>query len=286
MSPVAWANPPAIFMLRNHKQLLFATLGFGGGTAGALIAELAPEFGQGPFALIGSTALWTALAGSIVAVALFAASEIYHRRRGYLSKAAWRYLGAGAVGGAIAGATAQAVFGARLAPPLVQELLVRPFCWGLMGAILGWRLAATIPNLAASRGAIGGAIGGTVGGIAFIITSIFLPDILGRLSGIGLLGAALGLALVVVDAIFCEATLEIVWAPKEVTSVSLGPVPVTIGGGEDHIHVVGLPATAASVVMNQGKIQYIDTASQQRTDLRDGSRIKIGSIEVIVHARR
>jgi len=104
------------------------------------------------------------------------------------------------------------------------------------------------------------------------------------MAGIGALGAALGIAIVVVDSIFREATLEIIWAPKEVTTVGLGGNMVTIGGGDDHIYVAGLSRKAAGVVIEQGKIQYVDIASGQRTDLRDGSRLKIGSIEIVVHA--
>ena len=74
------------------------------------------------------------------------------------------------------------------------------------------------------------------------------------------------------------------WVPS--TSVALGPVPVTIGGGEDHIYVAGLAPKTAGVVIEQGKIQYVDTASGRRTDLRDGSKIKIGPVEIIIHASR
>ena len=273
-------------MIRNNKPLLFGSLGLAGGALGALIGELAPTFGKGTINLIGGTAIWSAMAASIVAVALFAASEIYHRRQGFYSKQTLRYLTAGAVGGGIAGAVAQTIYGAQFGSPAMQNFILRPICWGLMGGILGWRLASTIPNLNSARAAIGGSIGGTLGGIAFLIACAFLPETFGRMVGIGFVGAALGLAIVVADAFFREATLEIVWGPKEVTTVALGRVPVTIGGGDDHICVSGLPPAAASIVIEQGKIQYVDSATNHRTDLRDGSKIKIGSIEVIVHTTR
>lgn len=270
--------------IRNSKPLLFASLGLTGGVVGALAGELVPSFRGSAVGLIATTSAWSAFCGGVIAVALFAASELYHRRRGFYSIQALRYLRAGAIGGAIAGAVAQAIYGTQFVPPDVQNLILRPLCWGLMGAILGWRLASTIPNLSAVRAAIAGGIGGTLGGVAFLIAGAFLPETFGRMAGIGALGVALGLAIVVVDSLFREATIEIIWAPKEITTVALGRVPVTIGGGDDHIHVAGLPQNAAGVVIDQGKIQYVDTVSGRRTDLRDGSKIKIGPIEVVVHA--
>jgi hypothetical protein len=52
------------------------------------------------------------------------------------------------------------------------------------------------------------------------------------------------------------------------------------------VYVAGLPHHAAAVVHEQGKIQYIETATGRRTDLKDGSRIKIGQIEIVVVAKR
>jgi len=273
-------------MIRNNKPLLFASLGLAGGAVGALAGELVPDIGRSLLGVIVQTSAWSAFCGGFIAVALFAASELYHRRRGFYSKQALRYFRAGVVGGAIAGAVAQALYGTQFLSPEVQNFLLRPLCWGLMGAILGWRLASTIPNHGAIRASIAGGIGGTLGGVAFLIAGEFLPWTFGRMAGIGALGAALGLAIVVVDSLFREATLEIIWGPKEITTVALGSVPVTIGGGDDHIHVAGLAQNAAGVVIEQGKIQYVDTVSGQRTDLRDGSKIKIGPIEVVVHASR
>jgi hypothetical protein len=69
-------------------------------------------------------------------------------------------------------------------------------------------------------------------------------------------------------------------------SITLCPSPIYIGGGDDHVYVAGLPHHAAAVAHEQGKIQYIETATGRRTDLKDGSRIKIGQIEIVVVAKR
>jgi hypothetical protein len=99
------------------------------------------------------------------------------------------------------------------------------------------------------------------------------------------MGAALGLALVVAELLFRKAVLEVIWAPKEVTSVTLGAQPVYIGGGDDHIHVSGLAQHAAAVTFDQGKIEYCDGATGQKTALKSGSRIKIGTVEILVRAQ-
>jgi len=178
------------------------------------------------------------------------------------------------------------VYSVQSEPTLFKELILRSMCWGLMGAILGWRLSAVVPNLGISRGVVGGGFGGGVGGIGFLITCSFFQETFGRMVGLGILGAALGLAITVAEVLFRQVSLEIRWAPNETTSVTLGTKPVYIGGGDDHAYVAGLPQHAASVVLEQGKIQYIDSATGKRTDLKDGSKIKIGKIDLVVRAKQ
>ena len=274
-------------MIRNNKPLLFLVFGFVGGATGSLLSELIPEVEKASFlTVLVHISIWTGIIGGATAFALFVASEIYHRRRGFLTGQALKYVFAGVVGGLIAGAVAQAVYSGDFVSPTVKNFVLRPICWGIMGAILGWRLASTIPNLTRKRAAIAGGIGGVVGGVVFLFVGYYMPEAIGRLVGVGALGAALGLAIVVVDSMFREASLEIVWAPREVTTVALVAIPVTIGGGDDHVFVAGLAQASARIVIEHGKIQYVDTATQRRTELRDGSKLKIGRIEVIVHATR
>jgi len=273
--------------MRNNKNFLYAALGFAGGACGALFAELVPQTSaSSALGLVFHTGLWSAAFTAILTLGLFSAGEIYNRRR-WISPATLRKaLPTGAIAGAIAGAVAQAVYSIEMESVIAQELIFKPACWGLMGGLLGWRLASAIPNLGLSRGVAGGALGGFLGGLAFVFAGVFLPETLGRMIGVGLLGAALGLAIVVIEALFREAYLEVIWAPKEVTYVTLGATPVFIGGGDDHVRVVGLPQNAASVVLNQGKIHYTDKAGGERIELKDGSKLQIGSITIVIKAKR
>ena len=273
--------------VRNNKHLLFALMGFGGAAAGALLGELVPFAAtRSALGLVFRTAWWSAAFASVLTLGLFSAGEIYNRR-GWISLATLRKaLPVGALAGGLAGAVAQAVYTIQMESVMARELVFKPACWGLMGGLLGWRLSSAIPNLGLGRGVAGGAIGGFLGGLAFVLAGVCLPETLGRMIGVGLLGAALGLAIVAIEALFREAYLEVIWAPKEVTYVTLGITPVLIGGGDDHVRVVGLPQNAASVVLDQGKIQYTDKTSGKRTELKDGSKLEIGSISILVRAKR
>lgn len=275
-----------VLVMRNNRYLLFGGLGFAAGALGALAAEELVGVGKpgAVLSMVVEVALWAGVFGAVLSTGLFWAVEIYSRKPGI----PWRLLGkaalSGILAGALAGGVAQLVFSIQMESMQLQHFLLRPACWGIAGALIGWRLSRVIPNLKASRGTLAGSVGGVLGGYGFIMGCALLPQLMGRMLGVGLLGGALGLAMVVVELLFREAVLEVTWAPKEVTSVSLGPQPVYIGGGDDHIYVSGLPQHAAKVTLEQGKIEYCDLPTGKKTVLKSGSRIKIGKIEIQVRA--
>lgn len=174
----------------------------------------------------------------------------------------------------------------RIGSPAFHAIVVRTVCWGLMGALLGALLSRTVPNLGLLRGLIGGAVGGGLGGIGFLLVGLVLPAAVGRLVGLGTLGFALGLAMIVVEKLFREASLEVIWAPGETTNFNLGAQAVTIGGGEDHVFVRGLPHHFASIVFANGVIEYVETARGARTPLKNGSRLEIGKLNLVIHAAK
>jgi Ca-activated chloride channel family protein len=270
--------------MKNNKRLLFSVCGFAGGAAGALLAELVPNFGLGLVPLVANTTLWSAVGAALITVALFAAGEIYNRKK--FSFGIYRKgVVAGVIAGAVGGFVAQAVYSFQGEPNFFNQVIFRSFCWAIMGGLLGWRLSAVVPNLGSSRGIIAGAIGGFVGGIGFLASSMIFAEVLGRMVGFGVLGAALGLAVVAIEEMFRAARLDVIWTPKEITSVTLGAKPVFIGGGDDHIFIDGLPQHALGVILENGKIQCIDNATGNRSDLKEGSRIQIGKVEVVVRTK-
>jgi len=270
--------------MKNNKRLLFSTTGFIGGMLGALLAELVPDFGKSLVPLVGYTSLWSAISGALITLGLFAAGEIYNRKP--FSPAIYRKgLLAGLLAGAISGFVAQAVYSFQGEPSFFTQVVFRAFCWAIMGALLGLRLSTVVPNLGATRGILAGALGGFAGGLGFLIASSVLVEVLGRMFGLGILGAALGFAVVAIEEVFRAARLDVIWAPREVTAITLGAKPVYIGGGDDHIFIHGLPQHALGVVLENGKVQCIDSSTGKRSDLKEGSRIQIGKVEVVVHTK-
>lgn len=273
-------------MLRNNKHLLYGGAGFSGGAAGALLAEVVGDHQWSFLGTLLHVALWAAIFSAVLALALAWAGDYYAGRRWMNQRAAVDALVSGATAGALSGGIAQLIYTIDLTSPAVREFVFKPACWGLMGLLLGWRMAAKIPNLERSKALLAGAVGGFIGGLGFLIVGAVLTEFIGRMMGVGVLGMALGLAIVVVEQWFRVASLEVKWAPKETTTVNLGSRPVMIGGGDDHVYLTGLPEHAMSVVLEQGRIFVTEVASGRRTELRDGSLIRVGALEIVVHAKK
>ncbi len=279
--------PPALVALRSNKPLLYLLAGGFGGAAGSVLAEFAPGGGRDatPFALIVATGIWSAIAASVLATALFVAGE-WHQRRDVRPRSAQKILLLGALAGFVSGAVAQAAYSVQIGPAAFHAVVVRVACWALMGALLGALLSRPVPNLGLLRGLLAGAVGGGLGGVGFLLVGAVLPDAIGRLVGIGTLGLALGLAMIVVEKLFREASLEVIWAPNETTNFNLGAQAVTIGGGENHVFVRGLPPRFARIAFSNGLIEYVETATGKRTPLKDGSRLEIGKLNLVIHAAK
>jgi uncharacterized membrane protein YeaQ/YmgE (transglycosylase-associated protein family) len=281
------SHKDVVTKLRTNKLAVYLLGGGFGGLTGALLAELViflrPSYYTTHLEVILYTALWFGVITSVLAAGLVIAAAWYQRRQLRPLRVANAVL-FGALAGAIAGAVAEAIFQQKIGSPEFHNYVLRTFCWGLAGSLIGALLSRTIPNLGLKRGSAAGFIGGTVGGICFILVSRDLPETLGRLVGICALGVALGLAMYVVEQLFREASLEVIWAPNETTRVSLGAQPVTIGGGEDHIFVRSLPAHVSTIVFENGQIEHIETSNGKRTPLEDGSRLRIGPLYLVVHA--
>jgi hypothetical protein len=270
--------------MKHRKKWLFFASGASGGAAGGLLAELLPVQGQGTLDLAIKIALWSAAASGCITAGLFAAGE-KHLRRPFSAAVYRRAFFVGGLAGAIAGFAAQSVYAFFQPAPLLADVLIRSLCWGLMGAILGARLSAAVPNLGFGRGVLAGGLGGFLGGLSFVASCLLLPELLGRLVGLAILGGALGLAVVAIEEAFRSASLEVIWGPGEATEVTIGASPVYLGGGDDHVFVRGLPRRALSVVLADGKILCMNHTNGTENQLKDGSRIRAGVVELVVHAK-
>ncbi len=100
--------PSALVALRSNKPLLFLLAGALGGAAGSVLAEFAPDGGPNasPSMLIVATGLWSAIAASVLATALFAVGE-WHQHRDVRPRSVQKIL--------LFGALARCVFAERKA---------------------------------------------------------------------------------------------------------------------------------------------------------------------------
>lgn len=197
------------------KALFFAACGGVGGALGALISEplqLDAAAGTRSFeAVIVHVGIWFGIVGAAIAAAILLGQSWYLRRglRFEMSLA----IGAafGFVAGAVSGGMALAVFSAG-----GEGEVLRAICWGIAGGLLGLSLSVRIPNLTWRRGFSGGLVGGLMGGIVFIVFTFGVGDqTLGRLVGVFAIGFLIGLMILLADALFREAWLEVAYGHKE-----------------------------------------------------------------------
>lgn len=277
----------AISNLRLKQRELYALAGVIGGVVGALVAELTLRVAIDRTTLIGGivgTGLWSAAFASVLGSILFLAGE-WHQRRELKPDRTIRVAVISGAAGLLSGAGAQYLFSMEVGSFQLRNYGLRILAWAIMGALLGAMLSRSVPNLPLRRGFGAGAIGGAVGCMGFLLTSMYLAGSTGRTVGIALLGLSLGLAMYFVENMFREASVEVEWAPRETTRVGLGAQPVVIGGGgEEQIFKKGLPPYVSSLVFRDGLIEHVETANGKRTPLQDGSRLRIGGLNMQVHA--
>lgn len=83
------------------------------------------------------------------------------------------------------------------------------------------------------------------------------------------------------------AFIDVTTKAGKTTRFALGSKRVSIGGShDDQIVVPGLPAGAGAIVLENGRVQYVDGTTKQRTPLREGSQIKVADIVIVVRVAR
>ena len=270
---------------RSHKTALFALAGFLGGLVGDLLTE--PFLREGSLPQWVRNSLFGAGIGSVLAPALAGAAALYQRRPPTGSNVVKMVL-LGALGGAVSEVLIAFVyrtgFQLGLVPGSTVAQIYRCVVWGISGGMIGGLTAHSVPNLRLWRAIFAGLVGGAIGCLGFLLLSAVVSDVFGRLLGFGVQGLAIGLSIVVAEKLAREASLEIIWAPNEVTFANLGERPVFIGGGrEDDVFVRGYPPRHAGISLKQGRIEYMEAASGRQATLKNASRLEIGKLTLVVH---
>jgi hypothetical protein len=261
------------------RAMRFAVWAAVGGAIGNLISEpLRLVIGTSFFL----TALWFGFIGASIGVALVAASSQYLKRGLQLGLALKNGLLPGLIAGAIAGAIAYYIYN------LNATEFLRVICWGIAGGLLGLSLSFSIPNLGRLRGMGGGLVGGLVGGSSFVLLVVVsgLPNIVGRLIGSGAIGFCIGLAIAIIEVAFRQAWLEIRYNPREVRTVSLGEVPITIGSDVKActVYVHNAPPVAFRYQLTQGQIVCEDIVSGTKRKLEPEDEQVLSNITIVVKA--
>lgn len=271
------------------KTLIFGIAGAIGSLAGSGISEFFMGYeSQGIGGTILSTSAWTAIISLGIALALLITQNLYLKKK-LISKT---MIGAGFRGvltGGIAGGIAQIVFyfTSTISEPI--EIISRIICWGIFGLGTGWGISKFVPNYPQKTAMIAGFIGGVIGGAAFRFSFNFLPEVGSRLLGVSIVGLFIGLMISYIEELFREAWLTVIWGKDENTSISLGAKPIVLGSSSDvDIYLPkekGFPPITAVIKINNSKVVIENKINNQTTELRNGSKITLGSIEILINTK-
>lgn len=187
----------------------------------------------------------------------------------------------------------------------IKLYLTRALAWGLFGLGMGVAVAGVRARQKLVNGAVGGAIGGAIGGLVFHWASFNVSSqSTARLVGLLCVGAAVGLAIGIVETLRRDAWLNIASGPmagKEFivynADFSLGSSPqcdVTLikDGSLASVHAVIRTTEVAGqqprvLYANDGCAVFVNTVPVvQPRHLRGGDVIALGASTIVYSERR
>lgn len=276
---------------RNERRLVYEFDARPGSTTQGKTAEDSP--GKPPatgllrFWSTGIVGVYTALIAVCLSLALVVGQNRYQHVSVLTVRQGMIVLLGGTVAGLIAGAVTQGLFSLMSAQSggVLRES-GRMAGWIVLGAILGRGMGLFIPNLPGLRALAAGGAGGILGAVALE----FLGEWPGRIAGAAILGACIGLMIVLIEELAREAWLVVDWGPNEKVNISLGPQPVLIGSSSKaQVYLPrnrGYPEEWATISLNRGKILFEDNTTGRKQDLKNGSELKIDTITIHVRSAK
>ncbi|MDR2642623.1 MAG: VWA domain-containing protein [Planctomycetaceae bacterium] len=182
----------------------------------------------------------------------------------------------GTVGGILAGFIGDEVF--QFIPIVFIGRLAG---LGLLGAILALGMSFYIANLDRKWALFGGGIGGILGAIGFVVLTFVIGQTSGRLIGAAIIGACIGAMIGLVETIYRNVWMMVIYDPRNFAQVNLGSQNVTVGSGKnDTVFIADAVAKAGAFRTEGNKIRYTTPNGTQL--LVPGNRVKIGSAELVI----
>jgi hypothetical protein len=196
----------------------------------------------------------------------------------------------------------------------LSEYLFQAVGAGILGRALGWGVFGLLLGLAegvvgksqAWKGMLGGFLGGVLGGILLEIAPNWLSDpLIGKASGLVLLGASVGAFISLIIVLLSRAWLEVASGKLKGTEFILdkfmkaGGPAIAIGSSALKSEIV-LPdpdiAPQHAMLTGDGirfslkdmslAGTYINGKKIERTQLSNGQKIRMGNTEMIYHEKR
>jgi hypothetical protein len=231
--------------------------------------------------LLLAIAGWTMVIAAATSLLIVAGQQFYARQRFVGPLDGIKALGGGLVAGVVGGCAGQ-VFFMLTSGGLAWEGLSRIAGWSLLGALIGVGLALVVPNLKWYRGLAGGFLGGFLGALAFVVVSFVLGPLLGRWLGAAILGFCIGLMVALAELAFRRWWLEVCFSPREVRTITLGTVPVSVGGDDRQVSVF-VPGTAALALryhVAADRVFCEDVGAGRTTEVQPGDQKALGQVTV------
>jgi hypothetical protein len=280
----------SIFKYVTKKTLKFGLAGALGAGIAEIISEAVPQQMAGnPFwGNVGHVSLWAGIIGIGTAIALQIAQNAY-LKKSFFTKSMIKTVFLGLIIGGFVGGLAQVAFAFTQGISVAAEIISRILCWGIFGLGIGWSVSYFIPNFPKKRAILAGLIGGIVGGAVFRFSFEVLPETFGRIIGVAILGFFIGLVISYMEEVLREAWLTVVWAKNETTSVALGAKEIILGSSPKADIILpaskNYPKITAIIELKNNRVFIENKIDNKRTELRNGSRITMGAVEVIVNLK-
>ncbi|HEY69934.1 MAG TPA: FHA domain-containing protein [Anaerolineae bacterium] len=285
-------------MSRRMRTYYYAVLGAIGGLVGWQVSNvLGLSFSRSIYL---SDMLMGALLGLCLGIPLGAAE-------GLITLSPLRALRAGLYGGLVG------LIAGGIGLPL-GEAFFQVVGAGLFGRALGWGIFGTLLGLAESvtgrsqmwKGALGGALGGVIGGVLLESVRLWSDDlIVGKATGLVLLGAFIGALIALIVVLLSRAWLEVTSGKLKGTSFILdkflregGPTAI-IGSSPlkseialpdpdvepQHAMLSGAGSHFTLKDMSLGGT-YLNNRKIERSQLVNGQTIRMGNTSMVYHERR